>query len=215
MKKIIRYLNTDLDLLSAKDLAPLATALAAADVPPLSVTHHTDGLWYATFETAKCQQEPETSIALMLTAVESLSLPMRRLWKSCSRCEFNIGYDCGQEPWAFNQGLSAELLGRMAALGASLRITIYPQGAKMDVHDIHSNLQLRNTRSKGATKMKTKSPAKVTDGAKCTVVGGVHAGKAGVVRDIKTGKTGHVSITVVQANGERFKTLARNVEISA
>ena len=45
------------------------------------------------------------------------------------------------------------------------------------------------------------------------MVGGVHAGKAGTVRDIKTGKTGHVSITVVQADGERFKTLARNVVV--
>jgi ribosomal protein S4E len=54
---------------------------------------------------------------------------------------------------------------------------------------------------------------KLRDGAHCQVVGGTHAGKSGVVRDIKTGKTGHVSITVVQANGVRFKTLARNVVI--
>lgn len=52
------------------------------------------------------------------------------------------------------------------------------------------------------------------DGARCKVSGGTHAGKSGVVRDIKTGKTGHVSITVVQANGERFKTLAKNVVIT-
>jgi ribosomal protein S4E len=54
---------------------------------------------------------------------------------------------------------------------------------------------------------------KFKDGAQCKVIGGTHAGKSGVVRDIKTGKTGHVSITVVQANGVRFKTLAKNVEI--
>jgi ribosomal protein S4E len=39
----------------------------------------------------------------------------------------------------------------------------------------------------------------------------MHAGKSGIVRDVKTSKTGHVTITVVQATGERFKTLARNV----
>jgi len=50
--------------------------------------------------------------------------------------------------------------------------------------------------------MKSKSPANLRDGARCTVTGGTHAGKSGVVKDIKTGKTGHVSITVVQANGE-------------
>ena len=59
--------------------------------------------------------------------------------------------------------------------------------------------------------MKTKPPAKLKDGAPCQVIGGTHAGKSGIVRDIKTGKTGHVSITVEQPNGERFKTLAKNV----
>ncbi len=57
--------------------------------------------------------------------------------------------------------------------------------------------------------------AKVKDGVRCKVIGGVHAGKSGVVRDIKTGKTGYVSITVVQANGERFKTLSKNVEVKS
>jgi ribosomal protein S4E len=61
--------------------------------------------------------------------------------------------------------------------------------------------------------MKKKAGGKVKDGGSCRVIGGTHKGKLGVVRDIKTGKTGHVSITVVQANGVRFKTLARNVEV--
>ena len=59
--------------------------------------------------------------------------------------------------------------------------------------------------------MKAKSPEKLTDGAYCRVVGGTHAGKAGIVRDINTSKTGHITITVVQASGERFKTLGKNV----
>jgi ribosomal protein S4E len=62
--------------------------------------------------------------------------------------------------------------------------------------------------------VKTKSAGKLKDGASCKVIGGTHAGKSGIVKDIKTGKTGHVSITVVQANGVRLKTLAKNVEIS-
>ena len=63
--------------------------------------------------------------------------------------------------------------------------------------------------------MKTKPAGKLQDGARCKVIGGTHEGKSGTVRDIKTGKTGHVSITVVQANGERFKTLAKNVEVKS
>ncbi len=53
------------------------------------------------------------------------------------------------------------------------------------------------------------------DGAQCTVINGTHKGKSGTVRDINTSKTGHVTITVVQTNGERFKTLAKNVIVGS
>ena len=49
------------------------------------------------------------------------------------------------------------------------------------------------------------------DGVHCTVVAGTHKGKSGTVGDIRTSKTGHVTITVKQQNGERFKTLAKHV----
>jgi ribosomal protein S4E len=63
--------------------------------------------------------------------------------------------------------------------------------------------------------MTVKAPGRIRDGVYCRVIGGTHKGKSGTVRDIKTGKTGHVSITVVQSTGERFKTLARNVLVQA
>ena len=59
--------------------------------------------------------------------------------------------------------------------------------------------------------MEIKLSNKLKDGAQCKVIAGTHAGKFGVVRDIKTSKTGHITITVVQANEVRFKTLAKNV----
>lgn len=52
------------------------------------------------------------------------------------------------------------------------------------------------------------------DGVVCTVIAGTHKGKSGIVRDINTSKTGNITITVVQKNGERFKTLGRNVAIA-
>ena len=53
----------------------------------------------------------------------------------------------------------------------------------------------------------------VQNGDACTVTGGVHAGKSGVVEGRKVSKTGHVTITVRQADGVCFKTLARNVRV--
>jgi hypothetical protein len=123
---VIRYLNTDLDLTSAQDLTALAAAFEDGGVPPLHVTHRADALWHATFETSVQFTEPEPNIAAMLALVESLARPLRSMWDGCTRREFNIGYDCGDEPWAFTQGLPADLLGRMAAAGAALRVTLYP-----------------------------------------------------------------------------------------
>lgn len=61
--------------------------------------------------------------------------------------------------------------------------------------------------------MPTKEKLKLKDGDNCKVVAGTHKGKSGIVRDINTSKTGNITITVVQTNGVRFKTLGRNVEI--
>ncbi len=122
----ISYLNTDLDLRSPADLTALAAIFKERGVGPLHVTCGEDGLWYATFETSNLNSEPERDIAVMIAAIESLEEPHRSIWFGCSLREFNIGYDCGPEPWAFNQGISCALLGRMAAVGASLRLTLYP-----------------------------------------------------------------------------------------
>jgi ribosomal protein S4E len=51
----------------------------------------------------------------------------------------------------------------------------------------------------------------VANGDACTVIAGIHKGRSGTVEDWKLSKSGHASITVREANGERFKTLARNV----
>lgn len=51
------------------------------------------------------------------------------------------------------------------------------------------------------------------DGDFCRVIAGTHQGKTGYVRAINTSKTGHITITVLQKNGDRFKTLGRNVAV--
>ena len=59
--------------------------------------------------------------------------------------------------------------------------------------------------------MQSVAPVQIKAGDYCEVVSGTHAGKSGTVKDLKTSKTGHITITVVQQDGERFKTLAKNV----
>ena len=63
-----------------------------------------------------------------------------------------------------------------------------------------------------ATNPKLAADKKLKNGTKCKVVLGTHKGKSGIVEDVHTSKTGHVTITVRQSNGNRFKTLARSLE---
>lgn len=51
----------------------------------------------------------------------------------------------------------------------------------------------------------------IANGDQCEVIAGTHKGRAGTVQDLNTSKSGNVTITVREASGERFKTLARSV----
>ena len=58
-----------------------------------------------------------------------------------------------------------------------------------------------------------KEKLNLNNGDFCFVIGGTHKGKSGTVKDLNTSKSGNITITVVQQNGDRFKTLGRNVEV--
>jgi hypothetical protein len=128
MDGVTHYLNTDLDLTSADDLTALAAAFEDRGLALMrGVTRLNDGQWFCGFSMGGMwYDEPEPNIAALLAVIEALDLPLRSAWAGCALRVFDIGYDCGQEPFAFNQGLSAEILGRMAAAGVSLRVTLYP-----------------------------------------------------------------------------------------
>jgi ribosomal protein S4E len=51
------------------------------------------------------------------------------------------------------------------------------------------------------------------NGAHCYVIAGTHKGKSGLIADLHLSKTGHLTLTVIQENGVRFKTLGKNVQV--
>lgn len=61
--------------------------------------------------------------------------------------------------------------------------------------------------------MKDEAMEGLKDGDFCKVTAGTHKGKSGIVHDLNVSKTGHLTITVVQENGVRFKTLGKNVRV--
>ncbi len=58
--------------------------------------------------------------------LENLTKESRRIWGSCQRKEFDIGFQCGNTPKSFNTQIDAETIKRCAKLGATIRITVYP-----------------------------------------------------------------------------------------
>jgi hypothetical protein len=126
MEAVTRYCNTDLDLTSPNELTALAAALEGRGLALMRpVIRITEG-WFCGFSWGgEWFDEPEQSIAAMLAAIEALDPSLRAAWAACSLRVFDIGYDCGREPFAFRQELSAEALVRLAAVGATLRVTLY------------------------------------------------------------------------------------------
>jgi hypothetical protein len=129
MDGVTHYVNTDLDLMSADDLTALAAAFEVRGLMPTRVMRLDHGQWHARFSGSSTADgpydEPELTIAAMLAVIEALDPPLRSAWAGCSQRELDIGYDCGQEPFYFHQGLSAGILVRLVAAGASLRVTLY------------------------------------------------------------------------------------------
>ncbi|MBT9311443.1 hypothetical protein [Leptothoe kymatousa] len=120
----IRYLNTDLELVSASDLTSLVSVFEAMDLCILHCAQY-DRLWYATLEVSSQYDEPEATIAEMLAVIESLDRDSRAIWNSCTKREFDIGYECSQSSKPVQQNLSSQLLNRIATVNASLGITLY------------------------------------------------------------------------------------------
>lgn len=126
MRRATRYLNTDLDLVAKRDLRPLARALRRLGLHALYCGKREDGCWFAVLETDEQFDTPAPNVDAMLGAIEALDAKARALWSSCEAREFHLGFECGDEPRPFSLALPAATLERAAAVGASVRITLYP-----------------------------------------------------------------------------------------
>ena len=83
------------------------------------------GFEFVTFENDVKYADPESTIIGMLNIVEALEGEARTLWDGCSLRNFNVGYDCGQDPFDFHTRLDNATLLRVAKVGAGIEITLY------------------------------------------------------------------------------------------
>ncbi len=120
----VHYLNTDLEIESLHDLSKIVDEFGEG----VSVLHHGEirGYQQASFEIAGNTNGADEVINYFCSLVENLSKEVRLIWDgSCSRT-LDVGYESGTLPSSFRSEIRASTIKRVAEIGASIIITIYP-----------------------------------------------------------------------------------------
>ncbi|MFH1778268.1 MAG: hypothetical protein ABH952_12060 [Candidatus Omnitrophota bacterium] len=126
MKKI-EYLNTDLNIKSAKPFKKLNTFLTGKKLLSLHYGK-VKGEWWGTYAICNPQYKtPKKTIEIFLKELSQMGETIRKQWDQCNLKEFDIGYECGQKPGAFNNEIPKDILGKLIELDIGIRITIYPE----------------------------------------------------------------------------------------
>ncbi|CAK8717879.1 MAG: hypothetical protein CDV28_11131 [Candidatus Electronema aureum] len=123
-----QYLNTDLDIESQEDLSPLIQQLGERVLVLYHGETQTIGHQLASFEINMDHADADATINHLCIVIETLPERERAIWNNCSTRLFDIGYACtsGTESVRSYSELCAATVSRVAALGASIAITMYP-----------------------------------------------------------------------------------------
>lgn len=121
MSKII-FLNIDLDIESSVDIAPIVEEWGNR----IAVFRHdaVDGVFYGSFETG-CSGVSDI-IDEYVSLIEGLTPSSREIWDKAHRRDFDFGYASGSKPNNFHSRVEADYVNKLANVGGSIVITIYP-----------------------------------------------------------------------------------------
>lgn len=126
-KEKTEYLTLDLELRSDQDLSPLVEHFGEEVF--LLFNERVDTKHYTSFEPKYFEPEedtPENHAQHILKLLEGLTPELRQLWDTCELRAFDFGFRCGFAPRPYFVDLTSGTLGGIAAVGASVRISIYP-----------------------------------------------------------------------------------------
>jgi hypothetical protein len=117
------FLNVDLDLASAEDLAPLVDALGA-QLYALHVGRV--GRWHrATLELRGQPRTPDSAIRRLVAAVRRLPPRQRARWNRATRRDFNVGIQAAAAPHAREFPIGAAAVAAVSGVGGRIVVTVY------------------------------------------------------------------------------------------
>jgi len=118
----IHFLNIDLDIESSTDISPLIQEWGNR----ISVhrNEEIDGVFYGSFETS-CSGVHRI-IDEYVSLINGLSHTSRIIWDTAQRRDFDFGYESGSEPNNYHSRIESEYINKLAKVGGSVVISIYP-----------------------------------------------------------------------------------------
>ena len=120
-----QYITTDLELESPHDLRPIAQEFGE------NVLVHfcgSVGDRYAASFGLFHGGSVANDINFYCDLIENLSASSLKLWESCTRVDFNIGYRAGDQTKSWRSLIATEVLLRITQNHGDIVITIYPHG---------------------------------------------------------------------------------------
>ncbi len=123
----IDFLNVDLEIESKNDLQIIVNELGK-DCSLSIYDKNESGNNSAVFSHRAAFNDYSINviISLFCDSIENLSPKARDVWNSCRIRKFDAGFESGNFPENFQSEIRADIIKRVAALGASIAITIYP-----------------------------------------------------------------------------------------
>jgi hypothetical protein len=120
----VRYLNVDLEIESKSDLSKIVEEFG--DDVSVLYCGEMRGYQHASFEISANIADADETINHFCLLVEGLPKDAREVWDACCSRVMDVGFESGTSPQNFRSEIRASTVQRVAAIGASIIITIYP-----------------------------------------------------------------------------------------
>lgn len=120
------FINVDLDIESKYDISPIIRDFGDK-VFILNDEPHYEGSHNLSVELndSWCQQDPETLILGYIELIKNFSDDAKDAWNKAHKKAFDLGYECGFQPYSINNELSTDTINAVASVGASVIFTLY------------------------------------------------------------------------------------------
>jgi hypothetical protein len=122
----IKYITTDLNLISKEDLSELAKNLCKDDDPHLN--EWVNDTYELRLGGTGVKNTPSKDIELFCSKIEELNSECSEFWKNCESRIFDIAFEGGDTPNNLTSLLNEQLILRLSKLKLGIEITIYHTG---------------------------------------------------------------------------------------